>query len=200
MSTRADAACYHPFMRASAAPLASASRLTAALVLCLTLAACGSEPARPQDSGTAPPSSAPRTSQPAVPASPFTTSGIVGYTGLLPPLPEAPFPFARPRPIVQATYEFAARHPEVLRYVPCFCGCEERGHKDVHDCFVSGRDVSGKPTWNVHGIGCGICIDVAREAMQMHNAGSTLADLRAAIDRKYGSENPTSTPTPPVPK
>jgi hypothetical protein len=48
--------------------------------------------------------------------------------------------------------------------------------------------------------GCGICLDVAREAMQLHNAGSTLADIRVAIDRKYGSESPTRTPTPPVPK
>ena len=33
-------------------------------------------------------------------------------------------------------YEFAARHPEVMKFVPCFCGCERGGHKDNHDCFV----------------------------------------------------------------
>ena len=31
---------------------------------------------------------------------------------------------ARPAGVVRTVYEFAARHPEVLHYVPCFCGCE----------------------------------------------------------------------------
>src|SRR5262245_38010647 len=56
--------------------------------------------------------------------------------GALPALPQVPFPPARPMPVVQQVYEFAARHPEVLRYVPCFCGCERGGHTGNHDCFV----------------------------------------------------------------
>ena len=62
-------------------------------------------------------------------------------------------PAARPQPVVQAAYEFAARHPEVLRYVPCFCGCERNGHADNEDCFVSGRDADGRPRWETHGMG-----------------------------------------------
>jgi hypothetical protein len=38
----------------------------------------------------------------------------------LPPLPFMPAP--RPRDYVVAAYEFAALHPEVLKYVPCYCG------------------------------------------------------------------------------
>ena len=47
--------------------------------------------------------------------------------------------------IVRAVYVFAAKHPEVLSYVPCFCGCETRGHKHNDDCFVAARDAQGKP-------------------------------------------------------
>ena len=53
--------------------------------------------------------------------------------------------------------------------------------------------------WDSHGYGCAICIDVARDAMQMHNSGATPASIRAAIDSKYGARFPTSTPTPKPP-
>jgi hypothetical protein len=72
----------------------------------------------------------------------------------IPPLPVTPFPFARPMEIVQAVYTFAAKHPEVLSKVPCFCGCETRGHRHNDDCFVAARDARGRPTaWEPHGVG-----------------------------------------------
>ncbi|RSK28962.1 hypothetical protein EJF36_19910 [Bacillus sp. HMF5848] len=33
-------------------------------------------------------------------------------------------------------YLFAIEHPEVLDYMPCYCGCEEVGHENTTDCFV----------------------------------------------------------------
>jgi len=72
----------------------------------------------------------------------------------VPPLPITPFPAARPIEIVRAVYVFAARHPEVLNQVPCFCGCESRGHRHNDDCFVKARDERGRPTeWELHGVG-----------------------------------------------
>jgi hypothetical protein len=73
----------------------------------------------------------------------------------LPPLSAAAVASA-PRPVetVRAAYEFAARHPEVLQYIPCFCGCERSGHKHNTDCFVAGRTASGAVTsWDYHGVG-----------------------------------------------
>jgi len=71
----------------------------------------------------------------------------------LPPLPYAGYPTARPLEVVQAAYRFAAQHPEVMRYVPCYCGCERSGHHDNEDCFVSARDANGQVTWSAHGLG-----------------------------------------------
>lgn len=119
--------------------------------------------------------------------------------GALPPMP-LNGPLARPREIVAAVYEFAARHPEVLQYVPCYCGCEQVGHGGNHDCFVRGRDASGRPQWNDHGTHCTICIDVARDAMLLHGSGATPAAIRAAIDQKWGTRAQTSTPTPRPPQ
>ena len=55
--------------------------------------------------------------------------------------------------VVSAVYEFAARRPDVLKYVPCFCGCERNGHQHNADCFVAERDANGKPRWDAHGMG-----------------------------------------------
>src|SRR5947208_9392706 len=64
----------------------------------------------------------------------------------IPPLPVTPFMAARPMEIVRAVYIFAAKHPEVLSKMPCFCGCQNRGHKHNDDCFVAARDARGRPT------------------------------------------------------
>jgi hypothetical protein len=74
------------------------------------------------------------------------------YDGDLPPLPSSPYAPPRPPEVIRAVYTFAARHPEVLHYVPCFCGCERSGHNDNDDCFIQSRDTKGRPTWEPHGM------------------------------------------------
>src|SRR5437667_11992869 len=62
----------------------------------------------------------------------------------LPPLPFGPRdPLPRPPQVVAQVFRFAAEHPEVLTYVPCFCGCEHMGHKGNEDCFVKQRAANG---------------------------------------------------------
>lgn len=39
----------------------------------------------------------------------------------------------------QETYRYAVANQESLRYIPCFCGCNEMGHTSVFDCYV--RDI-----------------------------------------------------------
>ena len=149
-------------------------------VLALMAAACGGASSPPAAGGTATVSSKARQ----------------GYDGALPPLPVVQYASARPAAKTQAAYEFAARHPDVLKHIPCFCGCERNGHGNNEDCFVARRKADGGPEWSPHGIGCGICIDVAVAARQMHASGASVADIRRAIDQKYKADYPTSTPTP----
>lgn len=120
------------------------------------------------------------------------------YSGELPPLPRVQYASARPEPLIRTAYEFAGRHPDVLKHMPCFCGCERNKHGHNGDCFVAGRDADGKPQWSPHGIGCAICIDVAVQAARMHAEGAGIAAIRAAVEQTYRAEYPTSTPTPPV--
>jgi hypothetical protein len=71
----------------------------------------------------------------------------------LPPLPFDSGPPARPAEVVRAVYKFAAEHPEVLSYVPCYCGCEREGHIGNESCFVAARNAKGDVTqWDPHGV------------------------------------------------
>jgi hypothetical protein len=115
----------------------------AAFVLA-AVAACGGTP--PQSAASQPPAAA-------APAPAHSASASAPAADYL-PLPQVPFAPARPMPVVEEVFHFAADHPEVLRHIPCFCGCESRGHKDNDDCFVAARDERGRVTaWEPHGIG-----------------------------------------------
>jgi hypothetical protein len=165
---------------------ASAAILMASLGLAVAL------DARPQVPGHVHAQAAPSTGR-VIPMKP--------HTGPLPALPRVSFEPPRSMAVVQQVYEFAARHPEVLQHVPCYCGCERIGHNGNHDCFIKSRAANGRVAeWDSHGIGCTICIDVARDALTLFNTGATPTAIRAAIDAKYGSRFPSSTPTPPPPR
>jgi hypothetical protein len=43
-----------------------------------------------------------------------------------------------------------------------------------------------------------VCLDVAREAMQMYSSGAPLTAIRGAIEARYRPSFPTMTPTPPI--
>lgn len=54
--------------------------------------------------------------------------------------------------VLQEVHAFAAQHPEVTDYVPCFCGCENAGHRGNTDCFVQRRGPDGQVlAWEPHG-------------------------------------------------
>ena len=115
----------------------------------------------------------------------------------LPPLPFQAYAPPRPMETVKAVYRFAAEHPEVLSYVPCFCGCERGGHKGNDDCFVKSRNAQGDVTeCEPHGLDCAVCLDVANEAMQMTRSGASVRDIRAAIEAKWNRPGSGHTPTP----
>ncbi|HET7692164.1 MAG TPA: PCYCGC motif-containing (lipo)protein [Gemmatimonadota bacterium] len=48
-------------------------------------------------------------------------------------------------PEILEAYLFAAKHPEVLRYMPCYCGCEHprSAHQNNYDCFIDIIDRTG---------------------------------------------------------
>jgi hypothetical protein len=115
----------------------------------------------------------------------------------LPPVPFQAHTPPRPHEVITAAYQFAAEHPEILSYVPCFCGCQHSGHTGNASCFVKSRTPEGDVLeWDEHGVECAVCIDVANRSRQMHTAGASVRDIRTAIDKEFGEKAQTRTPTP----
>jgi len=93
---------------------------------------------------------------------------------------------------VQTAYQFAAANPDVMKNIPCYCGCGDIGHSSNYDCYVSGVDTSGKITFDNHALGCSICVDITQDVMRMLRDGKSPQDARTYIDAtysKYGSSN-----------
>ncbi|MEE9199580.1 MAG: PCYCGC motif-containing (lipo)protein [Dehalococcoidia bacterium] len=54
---------------------------------------------------------------------------------------------------VREAYLYALERPDVLQYIPCFCGCDKVGHRSSLDCFVAGTGRDGQPIFADHGYG-----------------------------------------------
>lgn len=118
----------------------------------------------------------------------------------LPPLEFPKYATTRPPEVISAAYRFAAEHPEILSYVPCFCGCERSGHRGNEDCFVRARDVNGDVIeWDPHGMECAVCLDVAKRSAQLYASGASVRDIRAAIEREWTPRSTNHTHTAPPP-
>lgn len=100
----------------------------------------------------------------------------------------------------QAAYAYAAARPDVLRWLPCYCGCGPIGHRSNLDCFVVARFSAGEPiVFEQHGSYCDICVETALMADAMLRDGKTLLQVRVAVDASFGGLAPgTDTDLPPA--
>jgi len=100
---------------------------------------------------------------------------------------------------VEDGYQFALAHPDVLRYLPCYCGCGlTAGHTSNLDCFIAGIDTNGAVRFDDHGSFCDTCLQIARDAKRLLGEGKTLSQIRIYVDQTHGEKGPgTDTPWPP---
>ena len=93
---------------------------------------------------------------------------------------------------VQMAYQFATANPDVMKNIPCYCGCGNIGHTSNYSCYVSSIDDKGKITFDNHALGCSICVDITQDVMRMLRDGKSPQDARSYIDAtysKYGTSN-----------
>lgn len=151
-------------------------------------AAAVPEPDYPQPAVVIPPKP-----KPGAPHGPGFDMPLIDVEGYMP---------ARPIEVLKDAHVFAADHPDVASYVPCYCGCGNAGHRNNADCFVKGRDPEGRVTeWEPHGVSCAVCIDIAVDSMKMRNSGASVMAIRKKVQGDYRPRFATSeTPTPPPPQ
>jgi len=93
---------------------------------------------------------------------------------------------------VQQAYQFAVANPDVMKQIPCYCGCGAMGHTSNYSCYVSGVDANGSITYDTHALGCSICVDITQDTMRLLKQGDTVSEIKAYIDQtysQYGSSN-----------
>ena len=101
-------------------------------------------------------------------------------------------------PLMTQAYEFAVNRPDVLDYVPCYCGCgKHSNHKSNKNCFVKPGQTNGKVVFDEHGANCDMCIDLAIDAKRLTAEGKSVKEVRQYVEGKYGGKGePTDTPWP----
>ena len=105
-----------------------------------------------------------------------------------------------PVDLADDVYAFAGRNPDLLQYVPCYCGCRSQGHRSNLECYVRQHGPNGQVTeWNSHGYTCPVGPDITGDVMLWHQDGTPLSAIRDHIDHEFSSRGP-ATPTPPVPR
>lgn len=95
---------------------------------------------------------------------------------------------------VREAYQFAAANPEILTQIPCYCGCGSMGHTSNYACYISGKDSDGLITYDLHALGCSICVDITQDTMRLLKQGLSPQEIRTYIDATYSPFGPSNMP------
>lgn len=95
---------------------------------------------------------------------------------------------------VQTAYQFSAANPDIMKDIPCYCGCGNIGHTSNYDCYVSSADDKGNITFDNHALGCSICVDITQDVMRMLREGKSPREARAYVDSSYAKYGPSNIP------
>jgi hypothetical protein len=118
-----------------------------------------------------------------------------GQTGLkMAPMEGMPAAVKQAPVTVQQAYQFNVANPELMRQIPCYCGCGAMGHTSNYSCYVSGVEGDGKVNFETHALGCSICVDITQDAMRLQKEGKTAAEIRAYVDKTYVQYGPSNMP------
>jgi hypothetical protein len=96
---------------------------------------------------------------------------------------------------VQKAYRYALERPDVIRWMPCFCGCASMQHRSNLDCFLRARMTVGAVAFEEHASSCDVCVQTALLAKQRIGEGRPLTEIRAEVNATFGGNGVPGTPT-----
>jgi hypothetical protein len=95
----------------------------------------------------------------------------------------------------EAAYHYAINHPDIIKWMPCYCGCEAMGHSSNLACYVQPDGA----TFEEHASFCDICVEITLKTKELVEQGMPLPQIRQVIDQTWGGLAPgTPTELPPV--
>jgi len=95
---------------------------------------------------------------------------------------------------VQQAYQFAAANPDVMKGIPCYCGCGAMGHASNYACYVKDVAADGKVEFDSHALGCSICVDITLDTMRLLKEGKSVPDIKVYVDKTYAQYGPSNMP------
>jgi hypothetical protein len=51
---------------------------------------------------------------------------------------------------VREAYQFAVENPDLLKQIPCYCGCGGIGHISNYDCYIDEVEPNGSVKFDYH--------------------------------------------------
>ena len=94
---------------------------------------------------------------------------------------------------VKEAYLFAIANPDLLKQIPCFCGCVAEQHESNYNCYVAEDGGPGSVLdFDNHATGCGICVDITHDVMTMQQEGRSVDQMREVINQRYGNFGPST--------
>jgi hypothetical protein len=96
--------------------------------------------------------------------------------------------------VVQQAYQYAAANPDMMKQIPCYCGCDDIGHTSNYSCYVTSVDENGKITYDSHALGCSICVDITQDVMRLSKQGKAPPEIKSYIDQTYAQYGPSNMP------
>ncbi len=94
--------------------------------------------------------------------------------------------------VTQQAYQFAVANPDIMKHIPCYCGCGAMGHTSNYSCYVESVDAAGKVKFDSHALGCSICVDITQDAMRLTKEGKSPQDIKAYVDKTYSQYGPSN--------
>lgn len=95
---------------------------------------------------------------------------------------------------VQHAYQFAIENPQILKNIPCYCGCGAMDHTSNYSCYLKDDSSPDDLVFDGHALGCSICVDITQDTMDMLNQGMSIPEIAVEIDNIYSAYGPSNMP------
>jgi hypothetical protein len=123
-----------------------------------------------------------------------TTSSSAEHDLKMAPMSMMPEAIQSAAAVTQQAYQFAVANPDVMKHIPCYCGCGNMGHTSNYSCYVKSADDKGQVVFDTHALGCSICVDITQDAMRLSKQGQSPQEIKTYVDKTYSRFGPSNMP------